>query len=388
MKLKLLCRAAVALMLIALTLVAPVSHNSVASAKESENGQATADGVKLREEPDKESTVLAELNCGDEVEVLGEDGNWYKVMYNGSVIGFIRKDYLFVNSTGSRGAYVNADGTALRGAPSEDSYVVMTLTAGQGLKVKALLGEWYYAIVDAYAGYIHRTQLSISSSTVAGTGMLKQGMEGAEVTKLQQALYDRGFLTKKDNINGSFDSTTRSAVMEYQKAMGVSADGIAGAVTLDSIYDSSNKLEKANADFYKLKGTVVLLDWFKGGNEWLAKGARFTVTDVRTGKSFRARRFGGWYHADCEPCTSYDTAIMKSLEGFSWNRRPIWVTYNGKTVAASMHTMPHMVNPTPSNGFDGHFCIHLLNSKVHENGKVCPRHQACVQEAYRAGRKK
>lgn len=388
MKPKLLCRAAVALMLIALTFVSPLAQGAATLAKEAEKGQATADGVKLREEPDTESNVLAELNCGDVVEVLGEDGNWYKVMYNGLTIGFVRKDYLFVNSTGSRGAYVNADGTALRGAPSDDSYVVMTLSAGQGLKVKALLGEWYYAIVDAYAGYIHRTQLSISSSTVAGTGMLKQGMKGAEVTKLQQALYDRGFLTKKDSINGDFDSTTRSAVMEYQQAMGLSADGIAGAVTLDSVYDSSNKLEKANADFYKLKGTVVLLDWFKGGSEWLAKGARFTVTDVRTGKSFRARRFGGWYHADCEPCTSYDTAIMKSLEGFSWNRRPIWVTYNGKTVAASMHTMPHMVNPTPSNGFDGHFCIHLLNSKVHETGRPCPRHQACVQEAYRAGRAK
>ena len=79
---------------------------------------------------------------------------------------------------------------------------------------------------------------------------------------------------------------------------------------------------------------------------------------------------------------------MKSLEGFSWNRRPIWVTYNGKTVAASMHTMPHMANPTKSNGFDGHFCIHLLNSKVHANSKECPRHQACVQEAYRAGKAK
>ena len=99
-------------------------------------------------------------------------------------------------------------------------------------------------------------------------------------------------------------------------------------------------------------------------------------------------KFGGWYHADSEPITKEDTAVMKSLEGFSWNRRPIWVTYNGKTVAASMHTMPHMANPTKSNGFDGHFCIHLLNSKVHANSKACPRHQACVQEAYRAGKAK
>ncbi|HWQ57596.1 MAG TPA: SH3 domain-containing protein [Clostridia bacterium] len=385
MRLKTLVRMLLAFMLAALTFISPVAQG-VTYAKEGEKGQVTADGVKLRSAPDTDSDALAELNCGQEVEVLGEDGNWYKVMYLGTTVGYIRKDYLFVNSTGSRGAYVKTDGTPLMGGPADNSYVVMTLSAGQGLKVKALLGEWYYAVVDTYAGYIHRTDLTISTSPVAGAGMLKQGMQGEEVRKLQQALYNRGFLTKNSDITGIFDTTTRDAVKEYQQALGLSADGVAGTVTLDSIYDSANKVEKANADFYKLKGTVVLLDWFKGGDEWLAKGARFTVTDVRTGKSFRARRFGGWYHADSEPCTAYDAKIMKSLEGYSWNRRPIWVTYNGKTVAASMHTMPHMADPTPGDGFNGHFCIHLLNSLVHETNAECPRHQACVYEAYKAGR--
>lgn len=385
MKSKLIIRLA-ALALIALTLFFPTAHSaSSARANEGEEGQVTADGVKLRAAPDTDSDQIAELNCGQEVEVLGEDGNWYKVMYQQQKVGYIRKDYLFVNSTGSRGAYVKSDGTRLMGGPSENSYVMLTLTAGQGLKVKALLGEWYYAVVDTYAGYIHRTNLTISTSTVAGMGLLKLGMQGEEVKKLQQALYNRGFLAKS-GITSLFDTTTREAVKEYQKVLGLSADGVAGSVTLDSIYDPANKVEKANADFYKLKGTVVLLDWFKGGSEWLAKGARFTVTDVRTGKSFRARRFGGWFHADSEPASAYDAKIMKSLEGYSWNRRPIWVTYNGKTVAASMHTMPHMVDPTRGDGFDGHFCIHLYNSKVHETKAKCPRHQACVQEAYRAGR--
>ncbi len=167
-----------------------------------------------------------------------------------------------------------------------------------------------------------------------------------------------------------------------------SADGIAGTQTLKTLYDSANKLKKETANLTKLKGTVIMFDWFKGGNEWLHKGARFTVTDVKTGLSFRARRFGGWYHADVEPITSGDTAIMKRIAGgkWSWDRRPIWVTYAGKTVAASMHCMPHMSNPTRSNNFDGHFCIHLKNSKVHETSKPCPRHQACVQSAYRAGK--
>ena len=353
-----------------------------------DTGIITAEGVNLRESPDKESNALGTLELGSEVEVLAVENGWYRIMLKSGTVGYIRQDYIFSNSSGSRGAYVLDDGTYIRGGPSEDTYAVKQLTAGKGVRIKAVFGEWFYVVADDATGYVYRTHLTLTGSNTASGSMLRTGMEGEEVERLQKKLYDRGFMSKRD-MSGVYDSATRKAVLEYQKKAGLSsADGIAGAETLNSVFDSTNKLTKENATFTKLKGSVVLLDWFKGGSDWLNKGAKFTVTDVRTGKSFRARRFGGWYHADSEPITKEDTAVMKSLEGFSWNRRPIWVTYNGKTVAASMHTMPHMANPTKSNGFDGHFCIHLLNSKVHANSKACPRHQACVQEAYRAGKAK
>lgn len=222
---------------------AVINTGGTARAEEvGETGQIMADGVKVRKSPDTKSDALTELNCGEAVTVLAEDGNWYRVKF-GDVLGYVRKDYVFTNSAGSRGAYAVSDTAVLMGAPSQNSYVVCSLAAGQGLKVKALIGEWYYAVVDSHAGYIHRTDVTISSSAVAGMGMLKQGMKGEEVMKLQRALYDRGFLTK-DNISGTFTSQTRKAVMEYQQAMGLSADGIAGSATLSTVYDSSNKLEK------------------------------------------------------------------------------------------------------------------------------------------------
>ena len=378
MKLKRMAGAAAVLLLLA------VCTGALAA----DTGIITADGVNLRESPDKESNAIGTLELGSEVEVLAVENGWYRIMLKSGTVGYIRQDYIFSNSSGSRGAYVLDDGTYIRGGPSEDTYAVKQLTAGKGVRIKAVFGEWFYVVADDATGYVYRTHLTLTGSNTASGSMLRTGMEGEEVERLQKKLYDRGFMSKRD-MSGVYDSATRKAVLEYQKKAGLSsADGIAGAETLNSIFDSTNKLTKENATFTKLKGSVVLLDWFKGGSEWLNKGAKFTVTDVRTGKSFRARRFGGWYHADSEPITKEDTAVMKSLEGFSWNRRPIWVTYNGKTVAASMHTMPHMANPTKSNGFDGHFCIHLLNSKVHANSKACPRHQACVQEAYRAGKAK
>lgn len=374
------------LLLLALLLMTAMALGAGA-AGEAGNAQTTAEGVKLREKPDTESMMLYELPINTTVEVLGEESGWYRVLYNG-VVGYIRQDYLFLESTGTRAAYVLEDGVALRGAPDQTAYVVETLTAGKGVKVKQLLGEWYFTVVDDQCGYVHRSYLTLTKGTAATASLLRVGMQGQDVKKLQEALYKRGFLSKAD-ITALYGSKTRTAVAEFQKAASLSsADGIAGAETLAAIYDSKNEVRKDNATYNQIKGTVVLLDWFKGGNEWLARYSRFTVTDVKTGLSWKVRRFGGWYHADCEPVTAADTAIMKRARGgvWSWDRRAIWVTYNGKSVAASMNGMPHMVDPTKNNNFDGHFCIHLLNSKVHETSRECPRHQAMVQEAYRKGR--
>lgn len=353
-----------------------------------EAGTITAEGVKLRERADKDSNALRELSLGSQAEVLAQEGSWYRVMLPDETVGYVRQDYIFIQSGGSRGAYVLDDAAALRGGPDENTYMIRPLTAGQGVRVKRVVGEWYFVSAGDQAGYVHRQHLTMTTASMAAASMLKQGMEGDEVERLQKELNRRGFLAR-DAMTGTYSSATRKAVLEYQQAAGLgSADGVAGAQTLNSIYDSSNTLKKETATFTQLKGTVILLNWFKGGAEWLHKGAKFTITDVKTGLSFRARRFGGWYHADSEPITANDTATMKKIAGgkWSWDRRAIWVTYGGKTVAASMHCMPHMADPTKSNNFDGHFCVHLLGSKVHENSKECPRHQACVQAAYRAGK--
>ena len=348
----------------------------------------TAD-VNLRAEPNTNCEILAQIPLYGTFEILSLDNGWYHVVYEG-INGYVRNDLVFVIASGTRNAYVLHDKTPMYGMPVKQSYVVDTLAAGQAVKVRNITGEWYYITAGDNSGYVKAETLTVSKpGSSALEVLLKTGMQGEEVKKLQQKLADRGFLSLA-NITGYYGSETKKAVAEFQDICGIQADGIAGDETLTEIYDPNNKVTHATAQYNRVKGTVVLLDWFKGGSDWLKKGAYFTITDVDTGLSFNARRFGGWYHADSEPVTAADTAVMKKIAGgrWSWDRHAVWVTYHGKTVAASIHCMPHMANPTSSNNFDGHFCVHLLHSKVHANSKECPRHQACVMKAYRAGRAK
>lgn len=152
-----------------------------------------------------------------------------------------------------------------------------------------------------------------------------------------------------------------------------------------------------------------LLDWWTEAQYVVPIGSTFEVVDFYTGKSFMAKRTIGSNHADCETLTVKDTNIMKEIwGGFSWNRRPVIIKYNGRKIAASMSAMPHAGNDSAQggvwtswrsgdygagtnydyikgNGIDGHFDIHFYNSTRHKDGKVDTQHQECIKIA--AGKK-
>ncbi len=64
------------------------------------------------------------------------------------------------------------------------------------------------------------------------------GSQGQEVTDIQTKLIELGFLS--DEADGIFGPNTRSALIEYQKSQGLSADGIAGDATLSALGISAN----------------------------------------------------------------------------------------------------------------------------------------------------
>lgn len=56
-------------------------------------GKIIVETARLREKPDTDSKVLELTSEGEQVEILEEDGEWYKVKYN-KITGYIRKDLI------------------------------------------------------------------------------------------------------------------------------------------------------------------------------------------------------------------------------------------------------------------------------------------------------
>ena len=215
------------------------------------------------------------------------------------------------------------------------------------------------------------------SNTSTDDDSLRKGATGAAVKTLQTNLKKLGFYTAY--VDGSFGSTTESAVKAFQRKYGLTADGVAGSATL-------KKIESAVASASSGKITTERLDWFNGGKNVIPNGAVFQIKDVSTGLIFSARRQSGGNHMDAEPLTAEDTAILKKINGgtFSWRRRAVLVKYNGHVYAASIYSEPHGTNTILDNNFDGQFCLHFYGSKTHGTDRVDADHQKCVEQAMKA----
>jgi len=94
------------------------SSGSSSSSDESmdEEGMVTANEVRLRSEPNTNCSVLNYYWYGYELDVIGKNGDWYKVK-DGSLVGYIRNDLMTVLDGSSSGS--SSSGSS--GSSSSDS---------------------------------------------------------------------------------------------------------------------------------------------------------------------------------------------------------------------------------------------------------------------------
>ncbi len=77
----------------------------------------------------------------------------------------------------------------------------------------------------------------------------KQGYRGVEVKRIQQALKNKGYYG--GSVDGIFGSQTKNAVIRFQRAQGLTADGIVGSATLKALGISAASSYSSN-DYYLL----------------------------------------------------------------------------------------------------------------------------------------
>lgn len=136
-------------------------------------------------------------------------------------------------SLGSRGAQV----ASLQSALAQVGFSPGAIDGDFGPKTRAAVQAFQRArglTVDGVVGpqtwgALRSAPASSAPAPQAGAPLLRQGDLGADVERLQRALQRQGF--SPGGVDGSFGPQTRAAAVAFQRAKGLSADGVVGPAT-------------------------------------------------------------------------------------------------------------------------------------------------------------
>jgi peptidoglycan hydrolase-like protein with peptidoglycan-binding domain len=96
--------------------------------------------------------------------------------------------------------------------------------------------------------------------------MLTNGTRGSDVTRLQQTLRSRGF--NPGGVDGVFGARTRAAVVAYQRARGLSADGVVGPNTSRALFGSSDRKYYDGVSDFRPAGPTGSTNGVRAGGGW------------------------------------------------------------------------------------------------------------------------
>ncbi len=136
---------------------APVVVSSLVTGTAMGIGSVDVLGVNIRENPDEEANVVGLVGQGQQVLVLSQEGDWYRVSCDG-VVGFVSKDYMNVATQGTADlgyGLVKCSAANVRAAASTDSDPVECVAEEDVVTITGITDGWYQvALSDGSTGYV------------------------------------------------------------------------------------------------------------------------------------------------------------------------------------------------------------------------------------------
>lgn len=145
--------------------------------------------LRVRSGASTSSSILGYLTNNTEVNIVGSEGEWYKIQYN-SGYGYVSKEYITTNNTESNNTgntsasetevnktgyvyNVSSGGLRVRKEPSTSSTVLGTLYSGNSVNIVGETGDWYKIKYNSSYAYVHKdyiTENKPSSESNSNTG--------------------------------------------------------------------------------------------------------------------------------------------------------------------------------------------------------------------------
>ncbi len=147
-------------------------------------GTINVDVANLRETADAESTILEQITLNQEVEIVGEEGDWYQITYN-HITGYVKKELVTVTSNPeptednqqtsentteestetnsieeiTLGEYKVSENIRLKLIPSINATDVIELKADETVTVTEIMNGWACVETETTKGWLRKDKL-------------------------------------------------------------------------------------------------------------------------------------------------------------------------------------------------------------------------------------
>ena len=292
-------------------------------------GKVNSSYVRLREKASTESEILDVLMEGDQVEILAEEGDWYKISVNGHT-GYISKAFVTKNgetpapatdpnanqtpentptpetapavpatqtATITTRIYKVAENTTVYILPILSSDAIGTVNAGEGLDLINSTGLWGYVKTNNITGWVRIDKLSSEEVTKTVEVPVEQKQEEtkqeeikAEETKQEETKTEetKAEEPKQEEQNTPQPEQTQSNYTEKTMYVSVTAVNVRKEANTTSEVISGAQLNSAytvvgeEGDWYKVKA--------EGGYGYIRKDLLSDSKTEETSRSNAAER--------------------------------------------------------------------------------------------------
>lgn len=331
-------------------------------------GTVVGNNVNIRTAASASAGVLGNATGGAELNILGKNGDWYKVSYKGNNEAYISSQFLSVDKID---AAIKGNNVNIRSMPSTNAAVVTTVNGGEGVTIIGQTGDWYQLAYNNGNAYVN--QSFIDGQLVELAANVNGGTHGDGAS-----------------FSSTYGIVTSNTGINLRNAASVSSESL-GVLPCDEV-----------------------VDVLEGGNEWVKVKTNSGQTgyaakeflSIRTGEKpsrgnssgkgeqviSYAKQFLGtpysWGGTDLNrgvDCSGFVYAVMKNF-GVTLNRNSAGMASNGVGVSKSELVAGDLVFFSASGGAISHVGIYMGNGDyIHSSsGKVRGVTISNLNEAYSA----
>ena len=343
-------------------------------------GTINVDVANLRETADAESTILEQITLNQEVEILGEEGDWYQVTYN-SITGYVSKELVTVNSnpeptednnqvsenttednsekvettteegtdTNSTeeitlGEYKISEDTRLKLIPSINATDVIELKTDETVTVTEVMNGWVCVETQTTKGWLRKDKLKKDEPVEEKTEEVKEEQEPVQETPIKTQYVNSATVNIRQETNTSSTIVTtvtlNTEVQVYSEENGwsrVKVNDVEGYISSSLLSDTRQETSRSQSTTRRTSSTKTTT------NATTQKATTETTTVPASGNGSSivatAKQYLGYQYTygGSSPSTGFDcsgfTSYVFKQHGISLNRTAAGQYSNGVAVS-------------------------------------------------------